>query len=34
MENASEDLKAIADDVCGHVENDGIYHYSILHNLI
>lgn len=34
MENASEDLKAIADDVCGHVENDGIYHYCILHNLI
>ena len=34
MENASEQLKMVADDICGHVENDGIYHYCIAHGLI
>lgn len=34
MENASEQLKAIADDVCGHVAEDGIYHYCLKHGLI
>ena len=34
MENASKQLKQIADDVCGHVANDGIYHYCIEHGLI
>ena len=28
------ELKAIADDVCGHVAEDGIYHYCIQHGLI
>jgi len=27
MENASDELKEDADEVCGHVANDGIYHY-------
>ena len=27
MGNATEALKAVADDVCGHVSEDGIYHY-------
>ncbi len=34
MENASEQLKAIADDICGHVAEDGVYHYCIRHGLI
>lgn len=34
MENASPRLKAIADDVCGHVAEDGIYHYCIRLGLI
>ena len=34
MENASEKLKAIADDVCGHVAQDGAYHYWKEHGLI
>lgn len=34
MENASEELKAIADDMCGHVADDGIYHYCKQHKLI
>ena len=34
MENASVQLKAIADDICGHVAEDGIYHYCIQHGLI
>lgn len=34
MENASEQLKAVADDVCGHVAEDGIYHYCLAHGLI
>lgn len=34
MENASKQLKAIADDICGHVAEDGIYHYCIEHGLI
>ena len=34
MENASEKLKAIATDHCGHVAEDGIYHYCVEHGLI
>ena len=34
MGNASEQVKAIADDVCGPVSQDGIYHYCISHGLI
>lgn len=34
MENASNRLKAVASDVCGHVAEDGIYHYCIKHRLI
>ena len=34
MENASKELKAVADDVCGHVADDGIYHYCLANGLI
>lgn len=34
MENASPQLKAVASDVCGHVAEDGIYHYCVNHGLI
>lgn len=34
MENASQRLKEVADDVCGHVAEDGIYHYCVRHGLI
>ena len=34
MGNAAQQLKEIADDVCGHVSEDGIYHYCIDHGLI
>lgn len=34
MGNASEQLKLIADDICGHVAEDGIYHYCLEHGLI
>ena len=34
MGNADARLKEIADDVCGHVSEDGIYRYCIAHNLI
>ena len=34
MGNASEELKMIANDVCGHVADDGIYHYCLAHGLI
>lgn len=34
MENASPKLKAVATDICGHVAEDGIYHYCIRHGLI
>lgn len=34
MGNASENLKAIADEICGNVEDDGIYHYCMRHHLI
>ncbi|MBO5092979.1 MAG: Cof-type HAD-IIB family hydrolase [Lachnospiraceae bacterium] len=34
MGNASTELKRIADDVCGHVAQDGIYHYCMEHGLI
>lgn len=34
MANASQQLKAVADDICGHVAEDGIYHYCVEHGLI
>lgn len=34
MENASEQLKKVADDICGHVTEDGIYYYCLNHGLI
>ena len=34
MGNAPEAVKAIADDVCGPVGEEGIYHYCIQHGLI
>ena len=34
MENASDQLKAVATDHCGHVAEDGIYHYCVEHGLI
>lgn len=34
MGNASPQLKEIAADICGHVAEDGIYHYCIEHGLI
>ncbi|MGX7091775.1 HAD family hydrolase [Hutsoniella sourekii] len=34
MANASDDLKTIADEVIGHVADEGIYHYCVEHGLI
>lgn len=34
MGNASAQLKAVSDDVCGDVSADGIYHYCLAHHLI
>lgn len=34
MENASDSLKATAQDVCGHVADDGVYHYCVAHGLL
>ncbi len=34
MGNASEQLKMAADDICGHVAEDGIYQYCAAHGLI
>lgn len=34
MGNASSRLKAAADDVCGGVAEDGVYHYCLQHGLI
>lgn len=34
MANGSDKLKEIADDICGHVSDDGIYHYCAAHGLI
>ncbi len=34
MGNAAPQLKAIADDICAHVSEDGIYHYCMDHGLI
>ncbi len=34
MENGSDELKAVADDICGHAANDGVYHYCVEHGLI
>lgn len=29
-----EALKAAADDICGHVAEDGIYHYCLAHGFL
>ncbi len=34
MENASPELKAVATEICGHVAEDGIYHYCLEHGFI
>lgn len=34
MGNASAQLKAVADQICGHVANDGIYHFCLEQGLI
>ena len=34
MGNASPKLKELADDICGHVAEEGIYHYCLEHGLI
>ena len=34
MGNATPKLKEVADDICGHVSEDGIYRYCIEHGLI
>lgn len=34
MGNASAELKEMADDICGHVADDGIYYYCKKHGLI
>lgn len=34
MENGSDELKAVADEVIGHVAEDGIYHFCVDHELI
>ena len=34
MGNAAPELKAVADDVCGHVHENGIWHYCADHGLI
>lgn len=34
MENGSPQLKAVASEVCGHVADDGIYHYCLRNGLI
>lgn len=34
MENPPDRLKEVATDICGHVSDDGIYHYFVNHQLI
>ena len=34
MENASAQLKAVATDLCGHVAEEGVFHYCVEHGLI
>lgn len=34
MANAAEDLESTADEVIGHVSEDGIYHYCVENRLI
>lgn len=34
MENASPELKAVATEICGHVAEDGVYHYCLEHGFI
>lgn len=34
MGNGSDELKAVADDICGCATDDGVYHYCVEHGLI
>lgn len=34
MGNATDNVKAIADDICLSVAEDGVYHYCLDHNLL
>lgn len=34
MANGSDELKAVADDICGNAADDGVYHYCVEHGLI
>ena len=34
MENASPELKTVATEICGHVAEDGVYHYCLEHGFI
>ena len=34
MENASDDLKAVADEICRDVAEDGVYQYCLENGLI
>lgn len=34
MANATDDVKAVADEICGHVKDDGIYHYLLEKGMI
>ena len=34
MGNATDDVKTVADAICGHVAEDGIYHYCKEQGLI
>lgn len=34
MENASDDLKEVADEICRNVSEDGVYHYCLENDLI
>ena len=34
MANASEQLKAVADAVCGDAAQDGVYHYCLEQGLL
>ena len=34
MENASDDLKAVADEICRDVVEDGVYQYCLENGLI
>ena len=34
MANASDELKNVADEICGDVSEDGVYHYCVEQGLI